>query len=211
MTAAAVVLTAVLFAVVTTVVLLTFLVLSVAALVIRVVVMAIVTFLMLSVATFMLREKVYVLRSLHPCRLKAVSELNASDAWNCKHGVGQNALHAIPEGFSKADRKAFHHAFNHSAKGIAIGRGGLKGLRPFLCVSEPADLLEDSVELSEVHHLFGNYARRNYSQGKPAAELAAAAGVVVTAVLEIGREVRVTLPWVLTEGLVVLRAGVFVA
>ena len=168
-------------------------------------------FLVFSMAAFMLREEVYMLRSAHPCGLKAVSEFNAADAGNCKHGVGQNALHAIPEGFSKADRKAFHHAFNHSAKGIAIGRGGLKGLRPFLCVSEPANLLQNGIELGKIHHFLCNHTGSNNPKGEPAAELAAAAGIVVTAVLEICREVCVTGPGVLTEGLIVLRAGVLIA
>ena len=83
MTAAAVVLLAVIMMAV-----MAFLMFSVAALVIWVVMMAMVTFFVLSVATFMLREEVYVLRSLHSCGLKAVSELNAADAGNCKHGVG---------------------------------------------------------------------------------------------------------------------------
>ena len=62
-----------------------------------------------------------------------------------------------------------------------------------------------------MNHLLGDDAGCNYSQGEPAAEMAAAAGVIVSAILEICREVCVTGPGVLAEILIVFRARVVVS
>ena len=48
--------------------------------------------LVFPVAALVLREQVYVLGALHTGGLKAVAELNAPYAGNCKHGVGEKAF-----------------------------------------------------------------------------------------------------------------------
>ena len=55
-----------------------------------------------------------------------------------------------------------------------------------------------------MHHPLGNYAGSDNAKGEPAAEMAAAAGVVVPAEFEIRREVRMSRPGMLTEILIVL-------
>ena len=66
------------------------------------------------------------------------------------------------------------------------------------------------MELGKIEHLLGYYAGRHDAQRDPAAEVAAAAGVVESAVLEVGREVGMAGTGVLAELFVVLAAGVLV-
>ena len=67
------------------------------------------------------------------------------------------------------------------------------------------------MELREIHHFLGHDAGRHNTQGEPSAEMAAAAGVVEAAVLEVGGEVGMSRTGMLAELLIVLAAGVLVA
>ncbi len=125
--------------------------------------------------------------------------------------MGEKAFGAVPERLSKADWKAIYHAFHHSAKGVAFGRGSFKGIRPFFRLCDAANFLEGGAELRKMHHPFGNDARRNNAQGKPAAEVAAAAGVVEPAEAKVCGEVGVARAGVLPEALIVFRPGVLIA
>ncbi len=150
-----------------------------------------------TVATVVLREGVVMLRSLHGGSRKAVSEFNAAYAGNGKDGMGNLAFHTVPEGFSQADGNAFHRAFHHPAQGVSFSLG--------------RHLHQTGIEAGKVEHLLGHYTRGHNAQGEPAAEMAAAAGVVETAEFKVGGEIGLAGTGMLPELLVVFAAGVFVA
>ena len=184
---------------------------TVTAMVLFTIMVVALVFLTLTVTALVLREGVVVLGAAHGGGFEAVAELYAADAGNGKYGVGDFGLHAVPERLSHANGKAFRHTLNNAAKGISILLCGLQKGVPCVRTGAAANFREAGLDIGKMNHPFGNDAGRNNAQGEPAAEMAAAAGIVVTAKLEVGREISMTGPGVLTEGLVVLRAGVFIA
>ena len=124
--------------------------------------------------------------------------------------MGHLAFYTVPERFTQADGKPFHGAFHYAAQGIALDLSCLQGLWPLVGVGEAAYGYQLCMELGKIKHFFGNDAGCHNAKGDPAAEMAAAAGVVEPAVLEVGRKVGVAGTGVLAELLVVLAAGVLV-
>ena len=125
--------------------------------------------------------------------------------------MGNLAFHTVPEGFSQADGNAFHRAFHHPAQGVSFSLGRLQGLRPGRCLRKTAHLHQTGIEAGKVEHLLGHNPRGHNAQGEPAAEMAAAAGVVETAEFKVGGEIGLAGTGMLPELLVVFAAGVFVA
>ena len=164
-----------------------------------------------SVAALVLRERVVVLAAAHGSGVETVAEFYPPHARNGKNGMGDHGLHAVPEGFAKAHRKPFHRAFHHGAQGITVCLGGLQGRLPGLRVRKPAHFLQGSLDARKIEHPFGNDARRNYTHGEPAAEMAAATRVIEAGILEVGREVGMAGTRVLPHVGIVLRPGVLVA
>ena len=130
-----------------------------------------------------LREGVVVLRAAHGGGFEAVTEFDAADAGDGEDGVRDFGLYAIPEGLSHPDGKALCYTFNYSTKGVSIqlcgGQKGIPGVR--ICVA--AHLDKTGLNIGKMNHLFGDDAGSNYSQCEPAAEVAAATGIVVSAIL----------------------------
>jgi hypothetical protein len=168
-------------------------------------------FVVVAAAALVLREGVVVLAALHAGSGKTVPELNAADAGDGEYGMGNQGFHTVPEGFTQADGKALHRAFHNSTQGITLSLGGFEGVRPGGGVGKTAYLAQLCVELGKIEHFLGDDTRRHYAQRNAAAEVAAAAGVVEAAELEVGGEIGVARAGMFTETLVVFAAGVLVA
>ena len=159
-------------------------------------------------------EGIVVLASAQLRRGKARAELHALDRRDAEHDLRDAVFHAVEHRRAKPSRKSLDAALDHAAEGIALrlrGKNGLPHLLARIVAHDREGLFSDrrvkrrrvldaahadnarhDPDAAGLQKLQADSARDAQRRGQPSGKMPAAGGVLMAAVADVRRIVRVT-------------------